>query len=106
MLEVKGTAVRISRGDTARIVIELDTPPADGTKALVTMKRKPGMEQDVLWEKTVDADGSSVTVNIESSDTNHRPGVYWWDVRLKNGELVQTLFEPAPFEVIEVVGSV
>lgn len=106
MLEVQGTSVKISRGDTARIVIELDTAPAEGTKALVTLKRRPGMEYEALWEKKLAVDGKQFTLDLNSEDTNHKPGLYWWDVRLLNGDVVQTLFEPSQFEVLEVVGSV
>lgn len=109
MLEVQGTSVKISRGDTARIVIELDTAPAKDTKALVTLKRRPGMEHEAMWEKQLDVEGNQITLDLNSEDTNHKPGVYWWDVRLtgtaeNERELVQTVFLPAPFEVIEVVG--
>lgn len=109
MLEVQGTGVKISRGDTARIVIELDTAPAEGTRALVTLKRRPGMEHEALWEKELAVDGKQFTLDLNSEDTNHKPGVYWWDVRLMGTAederaLVQTVFLPSPFEVVEVVG--
>lgn len=106
MLEVQGTGVKISRGDTARIVIELDTEPANGTTALITMKRKPQMDFEKMWEKRVTVQDKQIVLELTSEDTNHRAGMYWWDVRLLNGDVVQTLFEPSQFEVLEVVGGV
>ena len=107
MIILKGMEMRISRGDTALIDIDLngDVLP-EGTTALVTASRKPGAEQP-LWEKIIDVKDGTVELVLSSVDTDFSPKVYWWDLRLKTPDgQVQTPFPPQPFEILEVVGDV
>lgn len=107
MIILRGMEIRISRGDTALIDIDMngDALPA-GTTALVTMARKPGADQP-LWEKTIDVKDGVAELRLTSADTDYSPKVYWWDMRVKTPDgQVQTPFKPQPFEILEVVGDV
>lgn len=107
MIILLGMEIRISRGDTALINIDLSgNVLPEGTTALVTMARKPGADQP-LWEKTIDVKGGTVELSLQSADTDYSPRVYWWDLRLKTPDgQVQTPFPPQSFEILEVVGDV
>lgn len=107
MIELRGREIRISRGDTAQIAIDLqgDMLPS-GTTALVTLGRRPGCAQP-LWQKVLDVQEGSAELTLQSTETNYAPGVYWWDLRVKTPDgQVQTPFAPQPFEILEVVGHV
>lgn len=120
MFEIKGRRIRLTRGDTAELIVA-----ATGTaftaedRAVFTLKRE-ARNREVLVRLPVvpDADGRCVFA-LQSADTGSlEPGTYWWDVRfvlgakldeagdVTDGTAVVTPFAPQPFEVLEAVGDV
>ena len=107
MIWIEGRHIRVSRGDTARIRIELEDGGAlEGAQAAVTVKRRPG-DSRALWQKRLTVAQGAVALDLTRADTDHRPGVYWWDLRLTLPDGgVQTAFTPDVFEICEVIGDV
>ena len=107
MFAVDGKNVTISKGDTGTLTITLTRDvPADGTTALVTLRKNINMV-DAVWEKRIPVENGVVIIPLTSEDTNIPWFDYWWDIRLlyENGD-IYTLFEPALFKVCGVVGDV
>ena len=108
MVEVMGKKIRISRGDTGIIGVRFtgDRALAADTVAVFSLKRNLKMDKP-LWEKKTALENGDAVLRLTSADTDLRPGVYWWDLRLKLPDGgIQTPFEPQEFEVLEVVGDV
>ena len=107
MVWIEGRRIRISRGDSARIRIEMeDGGQLEGAQAVVTVKRRPGDEEAVL-ARSATVEAGCVEVALGAGETERAPGIYWWDLRLlMPGGGVQTPFEPEVFEICEVVGDV
>lgn len=107
MVWIEGRRIRISRGDTARIRIDLeDGGQLEGAQAVVTVKRRPG-DEEAVWQRCVPVEDGCVLLELGDAQTGQAPGLYWWDLRLlMPGGGVQTPFEPEVFEICEVVGDV
>lgn len=108
MLSVVGHDIIVSRGDTGAVTITFTGDvPADGTVALITVRKSPDMIETPVWEKRVDVENGSVTFPLTTSDTDIQWFDYCWDVRLLYEDTsVYTPFAPALFRVTEVVGDV
>ncbi len=106
MVEVKGTAITISREDTAELTITMTGDvPEDGTIALVTMKRKAS-DKTYLWQRGIAVQNGQIVLRLNSGDTDHPAGKYVWDIRLSYGDgTVFTPFAPAPFVIVDTVGE-
>ena len=107
MIWIEGRRIRVSRGDTARIRIELEGGGAlEGAQAVVTVKRRPS-DSCALWQKRLTVTQDTVELDLTRADTDHWPGVYLWDLRLMLPDGgVQTAFTPDVFEICEVIGDV
>ena len=120
MFEIKGRRIRLTRGDTAEILIRAEGvtfEPED--RAIFTLKREArAREALVRLTAAPDADGRCAFA-LQSGDTGAlEPGAYWWDVRfvlgakldgagdVTDGTAVITPFPPQPFELLEAVGDV
>ncbi|MEG1892072.1 MAG: hypothetical protein RSB91_05425 [Clostridia bacterium] len=105
MLALNELNIRITRGDTAWLMIQLSGDvPADGTEAVITLKRGQ-LEATPIWVKREQVRGGVVTLRLANEDTELPLGAYRWDMRLKmDGEIV-TPFTPRRFEVVEAVGD-
>ena len=104
MLTINGFQITVSRGDTGSVTLNFSgDAPADGVTAVVTLKQKVEAAAPV-WEKRLTILGGGVTFELTRQDTDHAPGVYFWDVRLVNGDSVLTPLTPQPFRILEVVG--
>lgn len=107
MIKIKGMDVSVSKKDSASYTVTFDGDiPPDGTEALVSIKRNPNVNEAMLEKKYTISDGM-IDVNFTSEETDFVPSVYYWDIRLiyEDGK-VFTPFNPAKFEILEVVGNV
>lgn len=105
MIDIHGTEICISRGDTASISFCLSgNVPSDGTIAIVTLKKHVGAENK-LWEKRLTVSGGQVALTLGSADTDLAPGDYTYDLRLVSADEVITPLPPQLFRVIGVVGD-
>lgn len=107
MLNINGTRIEITRGDTGQFTITFtgDDKPADGSTILVSLK-KTKTSDDLIWEKRYAVANDTVTVTLTGADTNLPFGQYWWDARIifRDGT-VYTPMAPASFRVLEVIGD-
>ena len=104
MVRIDGTSLEVSCGDTAAFTLAFEGDvPADGTVALVTIKRSARQEAPVL-EKRLEVLAGQVSVVLTSADTALPFGAYQWDVRLLMDGRVVTPLPPQPFKVVEVIG--
>lgn len=106
MININGHGISISRGDTGDITMNFTgTVPEDDTVAVITLKKSPKAQQ-TIWEKRINVSNGSVVLELGSEDTNLIPNTYFWDMRLlMSGERVYTPIKPAPFQILEVIGS-
>lgn len=111
MISIKGKRISISRGDCQPFTITFtgtDVPP-DGTAVLFTVK-KTSSHQEAVIEKKVFLHESKIEIQLRNADTKDLPfGSYEWDVRIPDlyGESEPyTPMEPAPFEIVKVIGNV
>lgn len=106
MFVVNGTDVTISREDTGVLTVAMSGDvPADGTTAIVTVRKNIGTATSV-WEKRLTVQSGQILINLSTHDTDIAPGAYYWDIRLLyDGGDVYTPFAPAVFQIVEVVGD-
>lgn len=108
MIEIDGDKIGVTKGDTGQFTISFtgtDAPTANDT-ILVSLK-KTKTSENVLWEKRLRVNNSSVLVTLTQEDTNHPFGQYYWDARiLYRDGTVYTPMDPASFKILEVVGNV
>ena len=106
MIRTNGHEMIVSRGDTASVTMNFSGDvPEDGTTAVITLKKSTRAQANV-WEKRLTVEDGAVVMELENEDTDLEPGTYMWDVRLlMDGGKVYTPIRPAPFTVLEVVGS-
>ena len=120
MFEIKGRRIRLTRGDTAQIVIEADGLAfTDADRAVLAVKREAD-DRPALLEKTATPDENGVCVfRLENEDSEDiEPGAYTWDVRfvigavldtdgrVTGGRQVITPFEPSEFTILGAVADV
>lgn len=120
MFEIKGRRIRLTRGDTAEILIRAEGvtfEPED--RAIFTVKEEADERRPKVEKMVTPAEDGLCTILLESGDTaDMRPGAYVWDIRFalgctldEAGEIqdavsVITPFAPQTFEVLEAVGEV
>ncbi len=120
MFEIKGRRIRLTRGDTAEILIRAEGvtfEPED--RAIFTVKEEADERRPKVEKVVTPAQDGLCTILLESEDTaDMRPGAYVWDIRfalgctldgegqIQNAASVITPFAPQPFEVLEAVGDV
>lgn len=107
MFDITGTKIEITKGDWGVFTITFtgDDAPVDGTAVRVSLKKNPSLEE-TIWEKDLYVLDDTVTVTLQTEDTNINPGGYYWDVRVfYNDGYVMTPIEPSQFIVKKVVGN-
>lgn len=107
MLHIHGTSIRLTRGDTAYLTVDISYASSGNEYILesndtLTLTIVDRMSKQVVFDKT--ANGSN-QFKISSSDTaNIMCGKYIYDVQLKkqNGDIC-TIIEPSVFEIMPEV---
>lgn len=114
LLNVYGRTIRITKGDTAYISLEIKIQNRDvyklsgSDKVYFTVKRSP-YDDDFLFQKILDSnsyvDDEKLFIHIEPSDTkNLCYGKYLFDVQLVVDESdVYTVIPPSLFEIMPEV---
>lgn len=108
MFIMDGLKIEISKGDCGVFTISFtgEDAPTDGTTVLVSLKKTPAAT-DAIWEKRLTVVAGSVTVELNTADTNLTPGGYYWDARIIYPDgYVFTPIDPSAFTVRRVVGNV
>lgn len=106
MFKIDGQGIQITRGDSARFVIDCGRKDfAEGTKAVFTVKSTPWEPCQPDIEKEIDVTNGEVNVILDPADTDITPGNYVWDVRIKERENVWTPMLYAAFRVVEAIGE-
>lgn len=111
LLNVYGRTIRITRGDTAYISLDIKIKNrdvyklSDNDKVYFTVKQSP-YDDNFLFQKVLDSnsyiDDEQLFIHIEPSDTaNLCYGKYLFDVQLIVGESdVYTIIPPSLFEIM------
>lgn len=107
MLHINGTSIRLTRGDTAYLTVDISYTSSGKEYILesndtLTLTIVDRVSKQVVFDKT--ASGSN-RFKISSSDTaNIMCGKYIYDVQLKkqNGDIC-TIIEPSVFEIMPEV---
>ena len=113
MLDIKGSDIYLTRGDTAVIEVWITSTgggiyrPEVGDRLCMTVKRSIS-DSTVAIKKEVtkisESGGSEIV--LDPSDTKHLPfGRYLYDVELQTiGGAVHTIITPSAFHICEEVG--
>lgn len=105
----KDKRIMISRGDSRVIPCRFRMPsgaPADGTVAVVTLKRDYNDKKKV-WEKKYVVMGGRFDIQLTQKDTNLLNDVsYYYDIQLRYPDGQQyTLIPPTQFKILGVCGD-
>lgn len=107
MLEIsKSGAIKLTRGDTADLVVEIESDEGSYTLAsgdsLTMTCRKFASSEEVIFQKQII---NSNSFRIEPEDTANVPfGKYVFDVQLSTvGGEIYTVISPKTFEICEEV---
>lgn len=110
MVTLNGYDIELTRGDTLLLRIDLSgRSMPDGTDAVFTLKKNIHSTEAIIQKRFGASDGS-VSILLAPRETNLKPGVYYWDLRLQipqaeGGYEVLTPMEYAAFAVLDVVGD-
>lgn len=103
MLVLNGYNVKISRGDSYAITVAIDGFVEPGSIARAAIAKRAGAEP--IWQKTVTIADNMAIFELTAAETGLAADKYVWDVRVifPDGS-VKTVFTPATFQIVEVVG--
>ena len=107
MFSINGKDIAISKGDTGIITITLTGEvPDNNTIALVTVRENVNT-CNVVWEKRLQVNNGVIIIDLTSEETDIPAHTYVWDFRLLYSDGgVYTPFQPAKYQIYEVVGDV
>ncbi|MDR2006904.1 MAG: hypothetical protein LBP78_06660 [Acidaminococcales bacterium] len=111
MLEIKNNRIRISRGETAPIMAELDGEIEEGDEITFAVKRNPGDSETLIRldsgeDFNVSAGDTAITFIIpHAAFDGVPPGTYFYDIRVISGGDWQYIVWPSIFEIVEVVAD-
>lgn len=94
MVEINGTTIKLTRGNTLRLGLELDRPLEEGEEIKYGFKESYD-DTECLIEKTILA-GDDVAMYLAPSDTKELPyGTYVWDAKIiyANGDVYTFITE-------------
>ena len=109
MCNIEGLEISISRGDSVTLIFSFGgQTPADGTQAVMTVKRGTDRDTPAKWSKTATISAGKAQFDITNADTNIKSGVYHWDLILHyaDGEKYSPFRFPHLLEIVEVIGDV
>lgn len=106
--------IQIIRGDSVSIEVDVNegTTPVDVTGLTVFFTAKPALTDDItdstaVITKTVtsieDPVNGVIYIQLEPSDTNKTPGIYYYDIQFKD---VDGVITSIPSGILEIVPDV
>lgn len=103
MLNIIGSNIELTRGDTAHIPIETDYEFQPNDIVVFSVKADYADTAYKIQKKIVSFEGNICTVHLAAADTRLSPGVYVYDCQLmrSNGEI--DTFLSGTFSILQEV---